>query len=240
MLEKYLTWFRAHERLLIIALVLFVTAWGFNKYLDHDAMVRHDQAVVAQQTLKQQDAANKQLAAQIAELQKENDDKYVMLVQELNTLQANMDKRDAAAKAKIVDVQKPKTPPQAVADLSSAYQLPVPIVPTDTGAVVATEDLQLFTETKIEADTAKADLQDTQKELVDTKDALQSSQTLVSGLQEQVTGLNEARKEDDAAHKAEVKELKAEARKSKRNWFIAGYVAGAATVTFLKVWKYIP
>ena len=65
MLEKYITWFKAHERLLIVALVLGVGVYGFNHWLDKSAVDAQTKAAVAEQVAAEQKSANAQLAAQL-------------------------------------------------------------------------------------------------------------------------------------------------------------------------------
>lgn len=236
MLDKYITWFKAHERLLLVALVLGVGLYGFNHWLDKSAMDAETKAAVAEQVAAEQKSANAQLAAQIqqqtllfqqAEMQREK---------EMASLVEAIASREAASAKQVAQVSGLKTPPQAVSDLNAAYPtLPTPLVPTDFGASVPTADLQVFTVTKIEGDTAKADLADTRTELKDSQDSVTQAVSLLKGKDDQISGLNVSLDKNAKACEADKKDLKDQARKHSWRWFWAGVVAGFTGRGLLKL-----
>ncbi len=73
----------------------------------------------------------------------------------------------------------------------------------------------------------RANLEDETKLVETTQTALNSCSTLVDKQKTQI-------EEDDKTCKAQVTSLKANARKSKRNFFIAGFISGIATRIFFK------
>jgi hypothetical protein len=240
-LDNYLKWFQMHERLLLTLAVLGIGVWGYNHWLDSSAskanlqlQVATQQAQVADKNRVQSDAAQAAILTQVQQQTALLQTQVATDKQTIASLVASIASRDAASSNKITSVSGTKTPPQAVADLTSAYpQLPQPIVPTDTGAQVSTEDLQQFTVAKIEGDTAKADLKDTQTEL----SAAQAEVTADEGIivqkdkviaQDAITlQAHDTQAAADAKKAAaELAQVKADARKSKWHTFWWGFAAG--------------
>jgi hypothetical protein len=226
MFETYLKWWQAHERAVLIVAVLAFGIYGWNKWLTksaHDAdvaaSVDKQAAILAKQAADQQAALLQQQIAQFnaQEAQRE---------QEMTTLMAAVASRDAAAASKITTVEAPKTPSQAVSDLSTVYTLPVPVATTATGASVPTADLQLFTATKIQGDTCEADLTDTKTELAASQASVTQATQVIADFQKTTADLNSEIKSTAVANAAEVKQLKADARKSKLHWFLTGVLVG--------------
>jgi len=60
------SWFLAHERLLLVAMVLLAGAWGFSRYADLSASKAEARAVAAEQALASQKATDAQNAATTA------------------------------------------------------------------------------------------------------------------------------------------------------------------------------
>lgn len=230
------SWLQKHERIVLFAMVLAVAAFGLNKWLDKSAMDAASKAAVAQQVAAVQHDADQKIAAAVAQQTALFNQEQNAREQEMASLVAAMASRDAASNNKVTIVSQPKTPSQAVVDLQSTYTLSAPVVVTSDGADIPTADIQQFTIAKIEGDTAKADLIDSQKELATTSVSLGEATTLVGALQNQVTGLQTEIKTDATASKAEIASVKAAGRKSKVAWFkrgfIVGFVAGFATAHY--------
>ncbi len=227
MLDTYLKWFVAHERLMLVLAVLAFGTYGWNKWLDKSTMDAHAQASVAEQSaLLAKQAADKQAVLMQQQIDQFNQ-REAAREQEMASIVAAVASRDAASSKRIADVQAPKTPPQAVTDLNAAYpKLPVPLVPTDTGANVSTADLQQFTATKIGADTCQADLADTKTELATDEKSLSDATGVIKGLQTQVADDKVAATTAQTAFDKEKKDLTAQARKSKFKIFWMGVVVG--------------
>ena len=226
MLDKYLVWFKAHERLLIILAVLAVGIRGWDGWLDKSATDAKTQAAVAAQSAQAAKTAVDQQAALMAQQIAQFNQRETLLEQEKTSLVAALASRDAASSKRVTDVTAPKTPTQAIQDLSTTYTLSAPVTVTADGADVPTADLQQFTVAKIEGDTAKSDLVDTQKELADTTASLKNATDVIGGFQTQVSDLNVLNAKDAKQCDADKKVLKAEARKSKWHWFLTGLIAG--------------
>jgi hypothetical protein len=234
-LKADLTWIQKHERIIALFLVLAVGVFLGNLYINKSAETAHDNAVVALEVAKAQTEANKQVAAQIALQTAAFENDRITRQQEQQTLLAAIGARDRALKTNVAAASGPKTPPEAVKDISTAYNLPEPIVPTDIGAVVPTKDLQLFTVTKLQGDVCSQDLTDANAMLASSQAGEKQATDLVTALQAQVKGKDVEIQKNDASSKAEIKDLKAQARKSKRNWFLAGYVLGVGTRGIVKI-----
>ena len=236
MLDTYLKWFVAHERLVLVLAVLAFGTYGWNKWLDKSAADANAKAAVAEQSaLIAKQAADKQAVLMQQQIDQFNQQEAAR-EQDMASLVAAVASRDAASSKRITDVTAPKTPPQAVTDLNAAYpKLPVPLVPTDTGANVPTADLQQFTVTKIQGDTCQADLTDTKTELANDEESLKNATGVISGFQTQVADDKIAATTAQAAFDKEKKQLVADARKSKWNWFKAGVVVGFIGREFIKL-----
>lgn len=237
MLDAYIKWFQAHERVAIVALAVVLGFYGFSKYADIAARNADVQVAIAKQAQVAQDDRVKQMQAQLDQQSLQFSQAQAQMKQEMTILAAAIAQRDSQSQTKIVEVTAPgKTPSQAVADLTAAYPtLPAPVTTTSTGAEVPTVDVQQFTATKIEDETAKADLQDTRKELKSATDNLVSASSLITGQATQITNLNADIKKHDATCEDEKKQIKADARKGKLHAFLEGAATAAAIlIRFIK------
>jgi hypothetical protein len=236
MLDTYLKWFRAHERLLLVLSVSVLAGYGFNRWVDVSANNAKAQASIAAATQAATDKTTATLKAQVDAQAAQFALSQAEMKQEILSLVSAIAQRDAQTQTRIVQVEQPKTPSQAVTDLQSAYtNLPAPVLVTDAGATVPTSDLQLFTVTKIEGDTCSADLKDTKSELVDSQTTVAQSEGLIASLQGEVKQDAVDLKAHDAAAAQALKAEKAVARKSKFHSFLAGAAtAGAILLRFVR------
>jgi hypothetical protein len=225
MLDTYIKWFQSHERILIIALVLGVSYVGYGKWLDKAAIDSVSKAAVAQQVAAVQHDADVKIAAAVAQQTALFNQESLAHEHEMAVLVAAVASRDAASNQQIAAVTQPKTLPQAVADLNAAYKLPTPLTVEEAGSI-PTADIQSFTVAKIEADTAKADLENVQQELASAVYDGDQARNLIGSLTTQVSGLETELTTQATASKAEIAAVKAAARKSKFGWFKAGAVVG--------------
>lgn len=223
------SWLKNHQTLVLAVLIIGSVLFLGSKWIDRAAEQAHDAAVVAQQAATAQAEATKAITAQVAALTSQWQADRLAQQQAIATLSGAIAARNQASQKQIAAVTAPKTAVEAVNDLSTAYNLPATISATETGALVPTVDLQVFTVTKIERDAAIADLHDTESQLKLTRDGLTQTTGLVEGLQTQVGSLNAEIKLNKTAYDAEIKAAKISTLKSKRNWFVAGFVAGFAS-----------
>jgi len=235
-LGKDFSWMQRHERIIIVAMVLAVGAFGLNKWLDKSAIDAASKAAVAQQVAAVQHEADQKIAAAVEQQTALFNHEQQIREQEMASLVAAVASRDAASTTRVNNVLAPKPITDVLTDLSAAY----PKISFDPTAITQDGKLafplptvQQFTAAKIEGDTAKADLLDTKKELDTTTAGLVASTSLVGALQNQVTGLQTELTTQGSADAAVLKAEKAKARKSKLGWFKfglgVGYVAGLVT-----------
>jgi hypothetical protein len=232
----YLGWIKAHERIVIVAMVLAVSAFSFSKWLDKSAMDAASKAAVAQQVAAVQHDADVKVAAAIAQQTALFNHDQALREQEMASLVAAVASRDAASNTKVKQVLAPKPITDVLSDLAYAYPGQVfgpEHITQDNKLAFALPEVQTFTATKIQLDTAQADLVDTKKELDVTKEGLAGSTSLVSSLQGQVTGLQTEITLNNTACTTQVAAIKAAAKKSKLGWFkvgvAVGFVAGIVT-----------
>lgn len=218
------SWLKTHERIVIIALVLIFGTFLTQKYFNHEAAVADAKVVATQQALDNQNATDKQLAAQVAATTAQ----YEAMVTQLNSQNAALlatIKSDNAALAQRQTVDKSLTDPELIARWTTL----VPdagvsisgneIVSTDAGAhqtVAALEQIPTLTD-----ELAK------QTEVTsNVTTELTSSQTVNQSLTTQVAGLQIAAKDAAVACQAEVSKVKSDARKHRLKTFFEGVGVG--------------
>jgi hypothetical protein len=233
MLDSYIKFFQAHERILALALVLVFAYFGWNSWLDKSAMDAQTKAAVAQQIAQVQRDADAKIASAVAQQTALFNQAQARYEQEIASLVEAVASRDAASQKQVKQVQASNTTEQAVADLNQAYgvELPSPLTVAQA-ASVPLPDLQAFSTASIERDTAVADLHDTQTELDKTKGQLDQAVTLDDALHTQVAGLQTEITKNDTAAKQELASCQATARKGKLKWFKIGFVTGFVTGLF--------
>lgn len=219
-----LTWLQKHERIICIPLLGLVLWFAIGKVdtliADHDkAMLTQAQATALIQEHKNEAlaAAAEQAAAQYQALAEK--------VQQQNAAleQANVALSTALAKQQKTDATLPPTElvtrwntlvPEASVSIMNG-QITVP----QTGAVATVQQLE------------EVPVLRTQNANISTQNAniqseLGASRTQVDALTHQVDGLNLQIVDNKKVCQDQIAVVKAEARKSKRRWFVIGYVAG--------------
>ena len=219
--------FKAHEKLilaLIAAGVLWVAIGKIDTLIQHhdDANLKQAQVIAATQEDK-----NAAIAAQVAN-DKATFDALQSQIQAKDAalIQANVALATALTKQQKVDATLPPT------DLAARWNALVPnadvsvsngqaVVPM-TGAVATVQQLELVPAQQQELANDQT--------LITNGNALAVAQTKqVSDLTAQVTGLKLQSVDDLKVCNAQIAVIKADARRSKRRWFVAGFVAGIAT-----------
>lgn len=212
------SWFKTHERLIALVLVLLVGGWLGNRYLNNsatDAAAKAHTAEVAAQAASLQ-ASQAAAAFQTA----------LTVMQAQNAaLAATVAKRQQVTEKQVAEVTAPNTTAQkALDDVHSVYgeQIGMTGIIVDNHLAFPIETVQVFSATKIERDADEATIADQNVEIVNDKNVISACQTNVAALEVKNIA-------DGKAADAQIAKLKADGRKSKRNWFIAGFVAGLAT-----------
>lgn len=214
------TWLQAHERLIIVTLVLLVGGWLGNKYLDNKATEAKTVYGIAQQASdaakSAADVAGKQYAATIAALTQQN-----------QSLAQTIAQRQTVTQTKVKDVLDPKPITDVLEDIQVAY--PKTEIDFDGTTITPTGQLafplptvQKFTATKIERDADEATIADQGVVITNQKTELDKGDTLVASLNQVIT-------KSDETCKAQVASVKTSANKSKKTWFVIGFVAGIGT-----------
>lgn len=223
-LKTDLTWIQKHERILL-ALIAAAALWfGIGKIdtliANHDAANLHTAEVTAN-IQADWNAKQAQIVAEQAAQYKALADKVA--AQNAALEQANINLATALTKQQKTDASLPPT--ELVARINTlvpaagATVTPTGVALPSTGAVAVTQELervpvltqQLDNETKL---------------YTDDEQLLVAAKGLNDTLYSQVDGLKLQIVDNDKVCKAQIAVVKAEARKSKRKWFVIGYVAG--------------
>jgi hypothetical protein len=220
------SWLKAHENIAIAVLALVLGLYGFNRWTEKSVNDAKAQVAIAQTAQAQQDASVKALQAQLTIQTQQFAASQTEMKTEILSLVSAIAQRDAATQSKVVEVSAPKTPTQAVSDLTAAYVLAAPVTVTATGADIPTVDLQQFTVAKLEGVTAASDLKDTQSELTVTQGNLTECNSLVGTLQKAVAQDKTDLAAHDKAAADKLAQVKSDARRGKFKAFWYGFVAG--------------
>ena len=223
---------KAHERLilaLVAAGVLWVAIGKVDTLIQHhdDANLKQAQVIAAQEASK-----NAAIAAQVASDKAAFDALQAKLqAEDAALIQANVALATALTRQQKTDATLPPTDlvarwnalvPQAAASVNNG-QVTLP----NTGAVATVQQLERIPVQQEEITNEQT--------LVANGNALAVAQTKqVTDLTVQVTGLKLQSIDDAKVCQAQIAVVKADARKSKRRWFVAGFVAGIATRIFGK------
>jgi hypothetical protein len=227
MLDAYIKFLKAHETLVVCILAAAVL-WGAAGKIE-GILARHDDAALkTAQVIANSDAAkNAAIAAQVASDKAAFDALQAKLqAQDAALIQANVALATALTKQQKVDATLPPT------DLMARWNTLVPnagvsvsngqaVIPM-TGAVATVQQLEIIPAQQEEITNDQT--------LIANGNALAVAQTKqVNDLTAEVTGLKLQSVDDAKVCQAQIAVVKADARKSKRRWFIAGFVAGIAT-----------
>lgn len=232
MLEKWITFIKAHERLCLVALAGLVLWFGIGKI---DTLIaNHDKANLTQAQIADKVQADKdattaavalQQAAEFQKLAQQEAADKALLLQQNATLTAAL-----AARQK-TDATLPPT--ELVARWNALVPAGATVSPngvnvTSNGAVTTVQELEkvpvltqeLANETKIAGDNAAL---------------LAARSTQVDTLNTLVNGLNTKATLDAKVCSDQIAVVKADARKSKRKWFIGGVITGLSIRGAVKI-----
>lgn len=247
-ISNYITTHHPLIKLVIIVLLIW-GVWGKATAL----WANHEQKVfdAKSATLQAQVDANAKQAATNADLAKQatalaanyqtlaaaNQAENVKLAQINAQLVISAQKQQAADKT---------LPP---AGLAARWQSLAPLPPasvtpnqdgsfgiTGPGALATVQALENLQPLQSELANVQTEKANDDKQLVAQAGVVTGLGAQIGGLQAQVTGLQSQNQKQVEVCTAQVALVKAEARKSKRHWFAAGYVAGVGTAVALKIW----
>ena len=218
-LDAYLTWFKAHEKLLIfvigaLTLTHYVTR-GLDSWDRHDALVANAAAAV----VKVDDSETKALKQELADLRAQVDSQNILLSKQIvqraaatktqQKVDATLSPNDLAARwAALL-----KTDPNTIHPISGAKAYQV----DDTAAVLSVQQLETVPE--LEATNAALETE------------LTNEQLLVSKQSDMIAQLNKDLVDEKKSHTADVNLEKAKTKsafvRGLKYGFIVGFAAGA-------------
>jgi hypothetical protein len=217
---------KAHERLIIVALVLLAGGWGYSRYADNAAAKSEARATAAEQTLATQKAQDAQNQAQILQLTQQ----YQQLTQVLATQNASLAASLAARQTAQATQQATDAhlAPSALATrLATLAVVPVAeITVTPTGLSLTEQAAVTVTATLEAVPVLQADLRDTQAVLQTSEATIAKANDLIAEQTKQIAALNTTITETVKADAEILKTAKDNSRKSKLHWFLGGVVAG--------------
>lgn len=231
-LETQITWFKAHERLVLLLVVSAVGIYGYNKYLDYSisrdknqAMIANQQAQVSAQAFTQSQAQTQVVLGQLAALQQQILDQNKRIDQAMQQ------------RAQATDAQKKKNDQSNSAEVAARIVQLLRVQPQEVTAS-SVDGTVVFSASAAHTDVntledgakAQADVKDLSTELASCK--TQVSQQEIAIQDEQETNIAGVKALDDEkkAHAKDVATLNQEKKKAWLNGFkwgsIAGFVGG--------------
>lgn len=229
MFDRYLTFFKLHERALLILTTLVVILYLGRLWINHSADKADAASVAAQQVLTQQVEVNKQLAAQVGQQQVAYASLSKVLGQQIAGLQSQIIARNQALAVQQVADEKLPLDDLAVRWRSLINVMPADIQITDSAAVVSPAAARKTTEQLEEV----APLHDEVMAGHQIEDKLTQQLNACTSLDatkdREISGLGIQLADKDKACSAEVSKVKADSRKSKLKWFVGGIVGGLVT-----------
>lgn len=234
MLEKYLALFKAHERTIIIVLVLSFGAHMYGRWIDLNAAKKDAQVAALTQKVSQDETANANLAITASQTSAQ----FKAALDSATKANALLSARLQADKAFLannrqtdVGLDMPAlasrmqqlTPDAAAADIS-AENNGLTLTSVGAHAVVAQLEAVPVLTDQLSASTAQLKLDLT---------ALGNASTALNSCQGQVAGLKQTNTDLQAKDTADIAAGKANAKKQFKRGFKWGFAAGAALVGVL-------
>lgn len=228
-------YFKAHE-ILISIVGAFILIWCLSGKVEN-VIAAHDQKnlTLAQATLQAQVASNTALAQQVAQQAAA----VAAQQQETARLNAALEQANAALVSALAKQQATdKTlPPTALAQRieTLAALPPQSVVPQPNNSFNVSQPAAVQIAVTLETVPAlQGQLKNAQDEKANTDKLLSGTQGQVTTLNSQVDGLKLQLGDADKVCTDKIKVVKDAAAKSKRRWFIIGYVAGFLSRQYIK------
>ena len=225
-LPNPISWLKAHERMLIVLLVLLAGSWGLHDILRHQSDQANTRATVAEQVLSATKAQSAQQAAQEAALATQ----YAVLVETLTKQNSALNQAVTARQTALVQVQavdKALPLPALAKRMQTLAGVQDADISADIKGISLTQNGAVSVASALESvPVLGADLADTKAVLSNTQSELTAANGVIVAQGTQITGLNAESKAADAACKAEVSAAKKRGRLQSFKWFIRGAVTG--------------
>lgn len=232
--NKYLAWFKAHERLVLllaaIAFGAFLTDKSYDYLVKHDqtqANIAHDTALIAANKVNDDTAANQALLAQLAQLQNSYDSLSLQVA-------ASMQQRAAQSVT-----QKHADDTAAPTELASRIQTVLGVGQIKVSAPLGDGLVFDLAASHAVADRLE-DLVQSQGDVKDLKNQVTSCNQLVGTQTTTITSLNTtiadgkiALTAEQKSHADDVKTLKTEKKRSWLNGFKWGVITGITGSLFI-------
>jgi len=216
-------WLRAHERLIMLALVLAVGAFGISKYFDVNAARNDAKYVAAEQAVVEAKANSAALALQASQTASQYQALITALAVQNASLSASMAQRTASSAAqRATDAKLPV--PALISrwnDLAGTN-----ITVSGDSALVSVQDARKTVDLIEQVPVLTQNLSDQTKIAGNYQSELEKSDLLAAALNSQITGLNIQLTDQTNACTAQVKAVKAAGHKNSVKWFERGFGLG--------------
>jgi len=221
-----ISWIKLHERLIIVALIIGASIFGFQKYADIRANDASAKVQAAQAQVTAQKAADAQLAAQVQQTTQQYQALVSTLTAQNNQLAASVVARNTAlTQQQTTDRTMPL--PQLATRWAADAGFDVSKLQATASSLTVEQDAVAATVEQLDSiPVLQANLTDTQSELTNTKTELSDANVLVGQQKQEITGLTQQNADQVKADNAEIANVKAQARRSRLKWFGAGVVVG--------------
>lgn len=221
------TWLQAHEKLVIVVLLVALSGWLGTKWVNHLATADQQKNAVTQQQLSDQKTADAQLAAQVAQTDAQLKDLAAQVMQENAQLANAITQRNDALVVQQATDQKMTNP-----QVAQRWQQVVPtaspnsVTPTDSGVSVTQQAARATVADLEKIPVLQKNVGDLQTENDNITKQLDLTNALNTQMVTQIGGLNLQIKDEESACKTQVAALKSADRKSKLKWFGIGFATG--------------
>jgi hypothetical protein len=229
------SWFRVHERLIIIVLAIAALVFVGNKILNNQAT--HDKAVsdAAVQQLNDTKAQNAAILAQVQQQSQQYQQLIVKLGVQNAQLAASIQTRTVVLQQQVKTDATLPLPDLGARWAQLASIKPADITATAAGITVTPVGALETTQVLEQVPALQANVRDLQQTSDNDTKELSSANDLITGLNAQVSGLQTQAVEADKTCKSEIATVKATARRGKLKAFLYGLGIGAGVTAGLVI-----
>lgn len=228
--KSEISWLRTHERIVIVALVLAVGAFGLNKYLDVASVRADARAVAAEQVAADAKANSAAAAVQATQTLAQ----YTALVQALaaqnSSLAASMAKRTESQTAQAA--KNATLPVQGVAERWNIIANTL-VKPSGDTIIVSNTDAHKTLDMLEQVPTLRGNLADETQIASNFRQSWEKSAEVNGAQTKEISALNNQLTADANSCKLEIAAVKAESRKNKVTWFRRGFIVGLVSGLWL-------
>ena len=222
-LSTYITWLRAHERLILIAVGAFFLFHMYDRGVQ--AWEAHDQRIAGQagQQVQTDHSANEQIQIQLTQL-----------LATVSQQQATIDKLMTERQVQTTQ-QKQKDSKMTPSELATRFQGLLKVAPADVTSLEPSGNL-VFTPVGAQANIDQLeDLQQCSADRADLKTELFSEVSLVNKQTDALTGVQKELADEKVSHADDVKLEKVKAKRSWIRGFKFGVIVGAVGTEAFRV-----